>query len=81
MSSTSRKLFRLIAIALIGNVALLLAPAAHSQTLGGITGTVTDTSGGAIVESQVTLLADALRPVLLDGGRTVEHAHVFPRRL
>ena len=41
---------------------LLLAPAARSQqTLGGITGTVTDASGGALTDSQVTLVADATK--------------------
>jgi len=41
---------------------LLLAPGSFpQQTLGGITGTVTDTSGGAIVDSLVTLVADATK--------------------
>ncbi|HET6929538.1 MAG TPA: TonB-dependent receptor, partial [Candidatus Acidoferrum sp.] len=40
---------------------LLLAPQVHPQTLGGITGTVTDTSGGALIGSQVTLVADATK--------------------
>ncbi len=41
---------------------LLLAPGSFpQQTLGGITGTVIDTSGGAIVDSQVTLVADATK--------------------
>jgi len=59
MLGTSSKVFHLIAVSLICNLSLLLTPAARSQTLGGITGTVTDTSGGAIIESQVTLVADA----------------------
>ncbi|HYW66819.1 MAG TPA: TonB-dependent receptor [Candidatus Dormibacteraeota bacterium] len=41
---------------------LLLSPGLFpQQTLGGITGTVTDTSGGAIIDSQVTLVAEATK--------------------
>jgi len=32
------------------------------QTLGGITGTVTDATGGALTDSQVTLVADGTKP-------------------
>ena len=41
----------------------LLSPGiAHAQqTLGGITGTVTDDSGGAIIDTQVTLVADGTK--------------------
>jgi hypothetical protein len=57
----THKLFDLIVVPLVCSVALLLAPAVRSQTLGGITGTVTDASGGAILESQVTLVSDATK--------------------
>src|SRR6202030_2649107 len=41
---------------------LLLAPQGYApQNLGGITGTVTDTSGGALIDSQVTLVGDATK--------------------
>src|SRR6202048_1489653 len=41
---------------------LIFPGAAFSQqTLGGITGTVTDASGGAIADTQVTLVADATK--------------------
>jgi len=39
----------------------LPAAAFAQQTLGGITGTVTDASGGAIADTQVTLVADATK--------------------
>ena len=47
-------------------VALACAPGARSQqTLGGITGTVTDTSGGVLPDTMVTLVGD----------QTDTHAH------
>ena len=52
----------LFAFCLCCCLSLLLAPHAVSQqTLGGITGTVTDSSGGAIIDSEVTLVADATK--------------------
>ena len=49
-------------LCLCGCIALLLPAAAFSQqTLGGITGTVTDASGGAIADTQVTLVAEATK--------------------
>ena len=51
-----------IASCLCGYLTLLLAPGAFSQqTLGGITGTVTDASGGALTDSEVTLVADGTK--------------------
>ena len=41
---------------------ILLTPQAFAQqTLGGISGTVTDASGGAVADSEVTLVADATK--------------------
>ena len=40
---------------------VFLAPVALSQTLGSITGTVTDASGGAIAATSVTLVSDATK--------------------
>ena len=60
--TTGRFLSFLFASCLICCFTLLLAPGLFpQQTLGGITGTVTDTSGGAIIDSQVTLVADATK--------------------
>ena len=43
-------------------ITFLLSPVAFpQQTLGGITGTVTDPSGGALTDSQVTLVADSTK--------------------
>jgi hypothetical protein len=62
MSKSSRSSIILAASCLICSLTLLLAPAACSQqTLGGITGTITDASGGALTDSQVTLVADATK--------------------
>ena len=61
MLKSSRNLVS-IKFCLLGCVLLLLAfNARPQQTLGGITGTVTDTSGGALIGSQVTLVADATK--------------------
>src|SRR5277367_1512408 len=38
--------------------AFLLIPNAHAQTLGGITGTVSDTSGAVISGATITLIGD-----------------------
>ena len=60
--TTGRFLSFLFASCLCCCFTLLLAPGLFpQQTLGGITGTVTDTSGGAIIDSQVTLVADATK--------------------
>lgn len=49
-------------LGLCASVALLLPAATFSQqTLGGITGTVTDASGAAIADTQVTLVAEATK--------------------
>ncbi len=40
---------------------LLFAPQGLAQQLGGITGTVTDASGGAVADSEVTLISDATK--------------------
>src|SRR5258707_445091 len=62
MSKSSRNSVFLATSCLICSLALLLAPNARSQqTLGGITGTITDASGGALTDSQVTLVADATK--------------------
>ncbi len=62
MATKSRKFVILITSYLLGLLAVVLAPGARSQqTLGGITGTVTDPSGGALIDSQVTLVADATK--------------------
>ncbi len=62
MQTISRRLGIFSATCLIAGALLLLAPGSRSQqTLGGITGTVMDTSGGALTESQVVLVADATK--------------------
>ena len=62
MSNSARSSVILATSCLLCSLALLLAPNARSQqTLGGITGTVTDSSGGALTDSQVTLVADATK--------------------
>ena len=58
----SKLSFSHLLLCLCGSIPLLLPEAAFSQqTLGGITGTVTDASGGAIGDTQVTLVADATK--------------------
>jgi len=60
--TTGRFLSLLFASCLCCCLSFLLAPNAVSQqTLGGITGTVTDSSGGAITDSEVTLVAEATK--------------------
>jgi hypothetical protein len=44
-----------------GSLVLLVPEARSQQTLGGITGTVTDASGGALTDSEVTLVADGTK--------------------
>ena len=62
MQTISRRLGIFSATCLIAGALLLLAPGARSQqTLGGITGTVMDASGGALTDSQVVLVADATK--------------------
>jgi hypothetical protein len=62
MSKSSRSSVILATSFLVCSLSLLLAPTARSQqTLGGITGTVTDASGGALTDSQVMLVADATK--------------------
>ena len=49
----------IFSLALCVCLALPFAPGARSQqTLGGITGTVTDTSGGVLADTSVTLIGD-----------------------
>ena len=62
MATTSCRFTILLAGCLAGLFAALLSPGARAQqTLGGITGTVTDATGGALTDSQVTLVADATK--------------------
>src|SRR5580704_18511057 len=62
MSKSLRSSVILATSFLVCSLSLLLVPTARSQqTLGGITGTVTDASGGALTDSQVTLVADATK--------------------
>ena len=62
MRTTSRRIVIPFISGLVCGLLLLLALQAHAQqTLGGITGTVTDTSGGALIDSQVTLVGDATK--------------------
>ena len=51
----------ILAIEFFSFLFVFLPPANSQQTLGGITGTVTDTTGGALTESQITLVADATK--------------------
>src|SRR6516164_7254545 len=62
MWTCSRKFaIAILAIEFFSILFVFLAPANSQQTLGGITGTVTDTTGGALTESQITLVADATK--------------------
>lgn len=62
MIKSSGRFSFFIASCLFCYLTLLLAPGAFSQqTLGGITGTVTDPSGGALTDSEVTLVADGTK--------------------
>src|SRR3984893_16576021 len=63
MCKDARKLsFSYLLVCLCGCIFLLLPTAILSQqTLGGITGTVTDASGASIADTQVTLVADATK--------------------
>jgi hypothetical protein len=63
--------FLLIAFLCLGIVLFFPANAFPQQTLGGITGTVTDASGGAIADSQVTLVADATKLTRLQSTNAV----------
>ncbi len=57
-----RSSFSHLFLCICGCIPLLLPSVAFSQqTLGGITGTVTDASGAAIADTQVTLVADATK--------------------
>src|ERR1700688_3390299 len=91
MSKSSRNSVIFPTSCLICCLALLLAPTVRpQQTLGGITGTITDSSGGALTDSQVTLVADATKFTRIHktGNLRVRksshrflHPHVFPRWL
>jgi hypothetical protein len=62
MTKSSGRFSFIIALCLYCFLTLLSPLAAYpQQTLGGITGTVTDASGGALVGSQVTLVADGTK--------------------
>ena len=62
MRTTSLRIVIPFISGLVCGLLLLLAPQVHAQqTLGGITGTVTDTSGGALIDSQVTLVGEATK--------------------
>jgi hypothetical protein len=62
MRTTSPRIVIPFISGLVCGLLLLLAPEVHAQqTLGGITGTVTDTSGGALIDSEVTLVGDATK--------------------
>ena len=54
------KVFYLFAVGCCFNCITLLlsSPSSAQQTLGGITGTITDASGGAVSDSEVTLVGD-----------------------
>jgi Carboxypeptidase regulatory-like domain/TonB dependent receptor len=45
-------------VVLVACITLAFVPSAQAQTLGGITGTVTDASGAAVVDALVTLVGD-----------------------
>jgi hypothetical protein len=58
----SRRLYLLVLAGWCFSGALLLSPPSFSQqTLGGLTGTITDASGGAVSDSEVTLVADGTK--------------------
>ena len=60
--SSGRTLFFFISSLVSCCLALLLPlPASSQQTLGGITGTVTDSSGGVVADALVTAVADATK--------------------
>src|SRR5271169_3571560 len=62
MTKSPGKFFFSFAACLCCFLTLLLSPDVFpQQTLGGITGTVTDTSGGALTDSQVTFVADGTK--------------------
>jgi hypothetical protein len=62
MTKLSCRFYFIFASCLCCWVTLLFSPdACPQQTLGGITGTVTDASGGALTDSQVTLVADGTK--------------------
>ena len=63
MIKTARGISRLLCLFSLGCglsciTVLLSSPAFAQQTLGGITGTITDASGGAVSDSEVTLVGD-----------------------
>ena len=58
-SVKSFSLFVLIGCLVCSGILLLSPLSFAQQTLGGITGTITDASGGAVVDSEVTLVNDA----------------------
>lgn len=62
MAKTAQKVSFFLSTCLSCALLLFFPFAAHAQqTLGGITGEVTDASGGAIAETQVTLVADGTK--------------------
>jgi hypothetical protein len=63
MAKIGRKLFNFIfALCLCSLIGLVLPSTGFpQQTLGGIAGTVTDATGGALTDAQVTLVADATK--------------------
>ncbi|HTC41326.1 MAG TPA: carboxypeptidase-like regulatory domain-containing protein, partial [Candidatus Acidoferrales bacterium] len=62
MAKTAQKSSLFLSVCLSCTFLLFFPAAAHAQqTLGGITGEVTDASGGAIAEAQVTLVADGTK--------------------
>ncbi len=62
MAKTAQKVPYFLATCLCYALLLFFPFAAHAQqTLGGITGVVTDASGGAVAETQVTLVADGTK--------------------
>src|SRR5258708_1286834 len=58
MTSRTKFCFVIFAIAVLFSVLLLAPPASAQQTLGGITGTVFDSNGGAIPGTKVTAVGD-----------------------
>jgi hypothetical protein len=63
MTISARKLFLFSVLSglCLGFLLLWTPTLRGQQTLGGITGTVTDASGGALTDAQVTLVADATK--------------------